>query len=149
MTLYYEDFEVGRRFEPPPATITEGDVVSFAELTGDCNPLHTDDAFARGGPFKGRIAHGMLQASAALGLLARTGVLDGSVEALLEQSARFVAPVYPGDEVRASVEVVGTRPSSKGGRGVVTIEGTLSTSRGPTAHVRWVVLLRGRPVATS
>lgn len=144
-TLFFDDWTPGRRFVPPPLVIAEGDVAAFAELTGDRNPLHTDPEFAWRGPFGRTIAHGFLNASVALGLLARTGVLDGSVAAFLEQQATFKGPVFPGDEVRLVAEVAEARPTRKGDRGVVTLRGVLSGPRGPAVEVRWVLLMARRP----
>ena len=57
---YLEDFEVGKTYRSAARTVTEADVVNFAGLSGDFNPLHMDDEFAERGPFGGRIAHGAL-----------------------------------------------------------------------------------------
>ena len=69
--LYYEDFSVGDAVETPARTVTETDVVNFAGLSGDYNPLHTDAAFAAASPFGQRIAHGLLVVAFVSGLLAR------------------------------------------------------------------------------
>ena len=59
--MYFSEFQVGAEFVTGRRTITETDVVMFAGLSGDFNPLHTDAVFAEKTPFKQRIAHGMLQ----------------------------------------------------------------------------------------
>lgn len=85
-------------------TVTEADVVQFAGITGDLNPLHIDAVAAAGSRFGGRIAHGMLIAgliSAVIGMK-----LPGSGTIYLEQSLRFRAPVRIGDTVTARVEIV-------------------------------------------
>lgn len=85
-------------------TVTEADVVQFAGITGDLNPLHIDAVAAAGSRFGGRIAHGMLSAgliSAVIGMK-----LPGSGTIYLEQSLRFRAPVRIGDTVTARVEIV-------------------------------------------
>ena len=84
-------------------TITEADVQAFAEVTGDHNPIHLDDEFAKRTRFGRRIAHGMLTASLISSVLANKLPGDGSV--YLGQSLQFVAPVFPGDEVTARVTV--------------------------------------------
>lgn len=84
-------------------TITEADVQAFAEVTGDHNPLHLDEAFAKTTRFGRRIAHGMLSASLISSVLANKLPGEGSV--YLGQSLQFVAPVFPGDEVTARVTV--------------------------------------------
>jgi len=92
-------------------TITESDVDTFAELIGDFNPLHVDDAFARKSRFGGRIAHGAFTAgliSAALG-----NELPGPGGIYLSQAIDFLAPVYLGDTITAVVTVSAWRPEKK------------------------------------
>ena len=83
--------------------ISEADVQAFAEVTGDHNPIHLDDEFAKKTRFGRRIAHGMLTASLISSVLANKLPGEGSV--YLGQSLQFVAPVFPGDEVTARVTV--------------------------------------------
>ena len=71
--LTYDQFNLGDVFVSPGRTVTEADVVAFAGLSGDFNPLHTDEEFAKATPFSGRIAHGMLILSYAVGLVAPCG----------------------------------------------------------------------------
>ena len=85
-------------------TVTSEEIVRFAEVTGDMNPVHLDEEAARRSPFKERIAHGMLSAgyvSAALGMK-----LPGPGAIYLSQSLRFTRPVKIGDTITARVEVV-------------------------------------------
>ena len=60
MAHYYEDFSIGDEFTSPGRTVTETDVSVFAGLSGDYNPLHTDEEFAKETIFGTRIAHGLL-----------------------------------------------------------------------------------------
>ena len=83
--------------------ITEADIQGFAEVTGDHNPIHLDDEFAKSTRFGRRIAHGMLTASLISSVLANKLPGEGSV--YLGQSLQFVAPVFPGDEVTARVTI--------------------------------------------
>ncbi len=85
-------------------TVTEEDIVSFANATGDQQPLHLDDAFAAKTRFKRRIAHGMLSAgliSAALGIK----LAPHATVVYLSQTLRFLRPVFPGDTITAKLEV--------------------------------------------
>lgn len=85
-------------------TVTEADVVLFGGVTGDLNPAHTDEVWAKGTRFGGRIAHGMLSAgyiSAVLGMK-----LPGPGTIYMSQSLKFTAPVRIGDTITAQVEVV-------------------------------------------
>ena len=84
-------------------TITSSDIEMFADVTGDHNPIHVDDAFAKTTRFGRRIAHGMLAASVISSVLANKLPGEGCV--YLGQTLQFVAPVFPGDEVTARVTV--------------------------------------------
>lgn len=118
--LYFEDVEVGFRFETPSRTVTEADLVAFAGVSGDFNPLHTDAAFAAGTIYGERIAHGALVLSFATGLRQRVGLFDGTLLGLLEiRGWRFKAPVRIGDTIRVRNEVTELRPASKPDRGVM------------------------------
>ncbi|HEU5264506.1 MAG TPA: MaoC/PaaZ C-terminal domain-containing protein [Gaiellaceae bacterium] len=118
--LYFEDVEVGFRFETPSRTVTEADLVAFAGVSGDFNPLHTDAAFAAGTIYRERIAHGALVLSFATGLRQRVGLFDGTLLGLLEiRSWRFKAPVRIGDTIRVRNEVTELRRASKPDRGVM------------------------------
>lgn len=85
-------------------TVTDADIVKFAEATGDANPLHLDDAYARTTPFGGRIAHGLLTAGMVSAVLATR--LPGPGTVYVSQTLEFRAPVRPGDTVTAEVEVL-------------------------------------------
>jgi acyl dehydratase len=120
MSLFFEDVEVGMRFESPARTITEADLVNFAGVSGDFNPLHTDEAFAATTPYGRRIAHGMLALSVVTGLRQRMGVFDGTLLGFLEiRSWKFRRPVFPGDTIRAVTSVAELRETSKPDRGVM------------------------------
>ena len=84
-------------------TITEADIQAFAEVTGDHNPIHLDDEFAKSTRFGRRIAHGMLTTSLISSVLANKLPGEGSV--YLGQSLQFVAPVFPGDQITARVTI--------------------------------------------
>ena len=88
-------------------TIEQTDIDAFADVTGDHNPVHVDEEFARTTRFGRRIAHGMLTASLISSVLANKLPGEGSV--YLGQTLKFVAPVFPGDEITARVTVKETR----------------------------------------
>jgi acyl dehydratase len=117
--LKYDEFSKGDIFESQARTITESDVVAFAGLSGDYNPLHTDAEFGKKTPFGERIAHGMLIQSIATGMANWTGVFQGTTLALMEQSVRYKAPVHFGDTVHLELEVKEKKASSKDDRGIV------------------------------
>lgn len=145
-SLYFEDLEIGMAFESPARTITEADVVAFAGVSGDFNPLHTDEEFARTTLYGRRIAHGVLALSVVTGLRQRMGVFEGTLMGFLEiRSWRFRAPVYPGDTIRAITSVAELRETSKLDRGVVVqaIE-VLNQAGDPVQDGEFVTLLRRR-----
>jgi len=84
-------------------TIEQSDIDAFAQVTGDHNPVHVDEEFAKTTRFGRRIAHGMLTASLISAVLANKLPGEGSV--YLGQTLQFVAPVFPGDEITARVTV--------------------------------------------
>jgi acyl dehydratase len=118
--LYFEDVEVGFQFDTPRRTITEADLVGFAGVSGDFNPLHTDAVFAAGTIYGSRIAHGALVLSVATGLRQRTGLFDGTLLGFLEiRNWRFLAPVRIGDTIRVRNEVIALEETSKPDRGIM------------------------------
>jgi len=118
--LHFEDVEVGFRFETPRRTVTEADLVAFAGVSGDFNPLHMDEDFAAESIYGERIAHGALVLSLATGLRQRTGFFDGTLMGLLEiRSWRFTAPVRIGDTIRVACEITELRETSKPDRGIM------------------------------
>ena len=107
-------------------TITERDIEAFAEVTGDRNPVHLDEEFAKTTRFGRRIAHGMLTASLISSVLANQLPGEGSV--YLGQTLQFVVPVFPGDEITARVTVIEVREN----RPIVELETICVNQRGET-----------------
>jgi 3-hydroxybutyryl-CoA dehydratase len=104
----FDHLEAGVAFTTAARTITESDLVSFAALTGDRHPLHTDARWAEASPFGKRVAHGMLVLSYALGLMpfdpSRVVALRG-VEGVV-----FKRPAYIGDTIRVEGEIESLEP---------------------------------------
>ena len=92
-------------------TITEADIILFAGVTGDLNPAHVDEEYAKKTFFKTRIAHGMLTASFISTVIGT--MLPGPGTVYLSQEVRFLAPVKIGDTVSAVVEIAEIRPEKK------------------------------------
>ena len=84
-------------------TVTDADLVLFAGISGDTNPIHMDEEFAASTMFKGRIAHGMLIAGVISAVLGTR--LPGPGAVYVSQSMKFLAPVRVGDTLKASVTV--------------------------------------------
>ena len=107
---FFEDLSIGMEASYV-RLVTEEDIIGFAELTGDKNPIHLDEEYAAGTLFKGRIAHGMLSAgyiSAVLGTM-----LPGPGAVYVSQSLNFRRPVHIGDEVTAKARVTELLPEKK------------------------------------
>ena len=108
-------------------TVTEADIVLFAGITGDTNPVHLDEEFAKPTMFKGRIAHGMLTAgfiSAVFGTK-----LPGPGCVYISQNLKFKAPVKIGDTIRLRAKVVDKKDLDKPDRGQITLDRTILNQR--------------------
>lgn len=143
---YFEEFKVGQTFESQARTINPADVSNFAGVTGDFNPLHTDEEFARTTPFGGRAAHGLLTLGIAGGQQNQLGLFEGTSLALLGlDKVRFTAPVRFGDTIHTELTVREARESSKPDRGVVVFDTVVKNQRGEIVlQFEQAVLLRRR-----
>ena len=118
-------------------TVTDEHIAAFAHLSGDRNPVHFDDAFARRIGFDGHIAHGAVTASLLSALLGMD--LPGPGSVFLEQRVRFLAPVRPGDTITGVLEVTKVRTDKP----IVTLGATITNQSGTrVADGELVVLLR-------
>ena len=97
-----KNFQVGDKANLT-RTITEDDILNFAKVSGDFNPLHIDESYAQTTLFKGRIAHGMLGASMISAMIGN--VLPGPGSIYLSQKVEFKRPVRIGDTITAEVEI--------------------------------------------
>jgi acyl dehydratase len=142
---FFSDFEVGHSYTSQGRTVTETDVVMFAGLSGDYNPLHTDQTFAEKTPFGQRIAHGMLVTSISTGQGQTLGIFEGTTLALMEQSFKYKAPVFFGDTIRLRLTVESTKPSSKGGKGIVFFKSDILKQDDSVVNTgTWTVLFRDK-----
>jgi acyl dehydratase len=116
----FEEFVIDEEIVSEARTVTEADVVNFAHLSGDFQPEHMNEEYARKGPLGTRVAHGLLVLSMATGLLNQTGAFEGTSIAILEVTVRFTKAVKFGDTIRAIQKIVGKRETSKPDRGVLT-----------------------------
>lgn len=127
--LTYEEFEVGATYDAQPRTVTESDVATFAGLSGDFNPLHTDAEAAKSTPFGERIAHGMLTVAMSTGMANMTGLMAGTTLALMEQNIKYKTAVRFGDTIRLQMEVIEKRETSKPDRGIVKLAARVLNQR--------------------
>jgi 3-hydroxybutyryl-CoA dehydratase len=115
----FDDLVVGVEWETPRRTVTETDVVLFAGLSGDFNPLHVDHSSSQSGPFGRPVAHGLLGMSIATGLVSQAARIDTmALLAILEW--RFLRPIAFGDTIHAVSRVESLEAHANGRRGVVT-----------------------------
>ena len=141
--MTFDQFTEGAEFVSPARTVTETDVVAFAGLSGDFNPLHTDSTFAAATPFGERIAHGMLIAAMATGMANWTGIFEGTTLALMEQLIQYKGPVRFGETVHLELTVAEKKPTSKPDRGIV-IFGTQVINQDGQAVLdgKWTLMMR-------
>jgi acyl dehydratase len=118
--LFFDDFKVGQSWLTPRRTISEADIVMFAGLTGDYNPVHTDEEFAKQTPFGTRILHGPAVFAIATGLEFRLGLKEGTAIAFLGMTWNLKAPVKMGDTIHVFQRVDAVRMTSNPTRGIVT-----------------------------
>ena len=118
--LFWEEWKIGAEFVTSARTITETDIINFAGISGDYNPLHIDEEFCRNTQFGTRIAHGPLVYSIATGLIFQLHLYDDTLIAFLGfDSLKFTKPVKIGDTIHARVEVIERREPSKSDRGIM------------------------------
>jgi acyl dehydratase len=139
----FEQFKTGDEYVCQGRTVTEADVVHFAGLSGDYNPLHTDEEFGKTTPFGGRIAHGVLILAIATGQINQTGLFEGTSLALLQQTIKYVGAVKLGDTVHLEFKVVEKKETSKPDRGILTLENRVVNQLGRTViEVQEVVMVK-------
>lgn len=141
--LTYDQFEIGARYVSQGRTVNEADVVNFAGLSGDFNPLHTDAEFGKRAPFGERIAHGMLTVSMATGMANWLGIFEGTTLSLMEQVIRYKSVVKFGDTIRLELEVAEKKLTSKSDRGIVRFTTHVLNQRDELiVDGEWVMLMR-------
>jgi 3-hydroxybutyryl-CoA dehydratase len=117
--LYFDDLEVGQQWESGGRTVTQADIVNFAGLSGDFNPIHMDHEFAKTTPFHQPIAHGLLVFAIASGLSV-TSPLVRTLAFLSIREWQFKGPIFIGDTIRVLTKVLEKEPRARGRRGTVT-----------------------------
>ncbi len=146
MGRYFEELTVGECFESPRRTITEADLTIFAGFSGDFNPLHTDEEFARTTAFKTRVLHGPAGLAIATGLESRLGLKDGTAIAMLGLTWEFRAPIKVHDTIHVVERVSEKRETSKRDRGIVTFAVELVNQERMVCQAGdWKVMMKRRP----
>jgi 3-hydroxybutyryl-CoA dehydratase len=119
--LYFDDVEVGQEWKSLGRTVTESDIVNFAGISGDFNPIHMDHEFAKTTMFHRPIAHGLLIWAMSSGL----GINSPPMRTLAFMSIRdwqFKGPVFIGDTIHVHSKVLEKQVRARGRRGVITWE---------------------------
>ncbi|MAK62857.1 MAG: hypothetical protein CMK09_17955 [Ponticaulis sp.] len=139
---YFEDFTIGRELRhATPLTLTEADLALYRSLTGSRYALYSSTPFAKAAGFDRQpidplivfhVVFGKTVPDISLNAVANLGYADG----------RFLAPVYPGDTLSATSEVIGRKENSNGKTGVVYVRTTGTNQNGETvlSYVRWVMV---------
>ncbi len=117
--LFVDDVEVGQEWDSPGRTITETDIVNFAGVSGDFNPIHMDHEFARSTPYRKPIAHGLLVLSVSSGLSVQVPTMR-TLAFLSIREWKFVGPVFIGDTIHVRSKVLEKEMRAGGRRGVIT-----------------------------
>lgn len=147
--LYFEDLKVGSKFTSPGRTICECDIITFAGLSGDFLPLHTDAEYAKSTPYGQRIAHGLLGTIMASGLVNRSELgfrCQTTIMALLGLEWKYLKPILIGDTIHIEVEVVEKKETSKPDRGVVTFVRNVVNQRGEIVQIGTMpLMIRRKP----
>ena len=129
--MYWEEWEIGAEFESPARTVTEADIVMFAGISGDYNPLHVNEEYCKTTIFGTRIAHGPLVYAIVAGLLFQLHLYDDTLIAFLGfENLKFTGPVKAGDTIHAKVKVLEKRETSRPDRGVMKRELRVFNQRG-------------------
>jgi acyl dehydratase len=144
---YFEEFAVGDEVISPGRTVTEADIVAFAALTGDYNPLHCDAEYAKGTVFGERIAHGLLGLSIASGQAERLGFIEGTAEAFTGLDWKFRGPIKIGDTIHIKAQVTRKKGMKRLGGGIIIFDVAVVNQRDETVQKgQWTVLIKSKPL---
>jgi acyl dehydratase len=131
---YYDDVKVGDVGTSPTFTVTAEHIMTYADLTGDHTPVHTDEAYARTTPFGTRVAHGLLGLSLADGLKTQADLqfLPGMS---LGWTWDFRLPIKIGDTVHVKFHIESMRLTKKVGWGIVVLASELINQKGEVVQL--------------
>jgi 3-hydroxybutyryl-CoA dehydratase len=127
--LYFDDVAIGQEWLSPGRTVTEADIVNFAGLSGDYNPIHMDHEFAKTTPFRRPIAHGMLVIAIGSGL-GTTNPPMRTIAFLELREWRFLGAVFPGDTIKVRTKVLAKELRGRGKRGQIVWQRTFINQEG-------------------
>jgi 3-hydroxybutyryl-CoA dehydratase len=122
--LFFDDVEIGQEWLSPGRTVTETDIVNFAGLSGDFNPIHVDHEFAKTTPYHHPIAHGLLILSISSGLALHHPPMR-TLAFVSVRAWQFKGPVFIGDTIRVRTRVLEKEVKARGRRGRIAWERTI------------------------
>lgn len=139
---YFDDFKEGQKIVTRGRTVTEADIVSYASISGDWYPLHTNVEYAKNTPFGERIAHGMLVLTVASGLMP---LYELAIVAFYGMdNVRFMTPTKIGDTLHVEAEIMEKQDKGEIG-GVVNLKQSIKNQKGETAASMLMKLLIAKP----
>ena len=118
-TLFYEDLDYGAGFDAGPRAVSEEDLRSFADISGDHNRIHVDAEYAAATRFGRPLVHGPFGIAITMGLMHDLGILERSALALLDVEWSFRGPVFVGDELSLRMTVTSRRLARNRETGIV------------------------------
>ncbi|MEQ1716789.1 MAG: MaoC family dehydratase [Hyphomicrobium sp.] len=133
---YFDDFKIGERFPLPSRTMTDAIFLAFQAASGDNHPVHYDVEYCKARGMPGMLAHGYqvaIQTVAGAGIFPH--LIEESLKAFLEQSSRFLHPVFVGDTLYPALEVDELTPGRT--TGVIGLKSTVHNQKG-------ILVLEGR-----
>jgi acyl dehydratase len=126
---YFDDLAVGERFYIPSRTVTEAHFAAFQTVSGDNHPIHYDVEYCRERGHKGPLAHGFqILCFTAAGASTFAHAVGDALIAFVEQSSKFLKPVYPGDTLYPMLEIAALTPQRS--TGVVILTATVHNQKG-------------------
>ena len=140
MGLTYEEFSIDQTWTTQARTVSEGDVMLFCGLSGDFNPLHSDEEYCKTTNFGRRIAHGPLGLAMAIGLMSQLNLINYTAMGLLNVNWDFKGPVMLGDTIHARVTTTAMRPT-RAGNGIVTLHLEVINQKGAVVQDGTVTLM--------
>ena len=128
VSLYFEDLKIGDRYYIPSRTLADANFAAFQTASADNHPIHYDIEYCRARGYPNLLAHGfqvLIQTAAGAGNFAH--VVGDSLVAFVEQSSKFLKPVFAGDTVYPELEIIELKPQRT--TGVVTVRSTVHNQR--------------------
>jgi acyl dehydratase len=131
--LFFDDVQIGQEWQSLGRTLTEADIVNYAGLSGDFNPIHVDHEFAKTTPFGRPIAHGLLVLALGSGLTLNCPPMR-TLAFLQIKEWHFKEPVFIGDTLRVRTKILEKQVSGRGRRGIITWHRQIVNQNGRVAQ---------------